>query len=504
MLKHRSGLFLTSAMMAIAAATMGGAVLAVPVPAVARAAPESFADLANALLPSVVNISTTEKIDPTKARPEMPEMPQLPPGSPFEDMFKEFFENQMPQGKARKATSMGSGFVIDAAKGYIVTNNHVIADADEINVVLHDDQTIKAELVGSDPKLDIALLKIPTQGVSLKAVEFGDSDNIRVGDWVLAIGNPFGLGGTVTAGIISARARDINAGPYDDFLQTDASINRGNSGGPMFNIDGKVIGINTAIFSPSGGSVGIGFAIPANLVKPIVEQLSEYGHTRRGWLGVRIQDVNQDIAESLGLNKAQGALVAEVTPKGPAAVAGIQQGDIILEFDGKTVDGMRRLPRIVAETKINKSVPVILWRDGKKQTVMASVGELEKAENDGLISDESAKKPDVGTPEQEKGQALKGLGLTVSDISPLLRSRYQIADTRKGVVVTDIAEDGPAADKDIRPGDVIAEVNQQEVTSPKDVEGRIEEARKMGRSRVLMLIDRAGTLRFVALEISTK
>lgn len=489
-------------LMMLAGAMPVAVTLAVPAPAVARAAPESFADMASALLPSVVNISTSEKIDPAKAAQDMPEMPQFPPGSPFEEMFKDFFENQMPKGKVRKATSMGSGFIVDAAKGYIVTNNHVIADADEINVILHDDRSVKAELVGHDPKLDIAVLKIPTQGLDLKAVEFGDSDAIRVGDWVLAIGNPFGLGGTVTAGIISARARDINAGPYDDFLQTDASINRGNSGGPMFGTDGKVIGVNTAIFSPSGGSVGIGFAIPANLVKPVVDQLVEYGHTRRGWLGVRIQDVNEDIADSLGLKKAQGALVAEVTPKGPADKAGIKQGDVILEFDGKSVEGMRRLPRIVAETKISRMVPVTIWRDGKKQTVMSSVGELEKAETDGLMNDDSGKKPATPAPQEADGSAIKVLGLSVGDITPALRTRYQIAETRQGVVITDINADGPAADKDLRVGDVIAEVNQQEVTSPKDIETRIADARKMGRTRVLMLIDRAGTLRFVAVDIS--
>ena len=485
-------------------ALAGGGMMA-PAPVLARATPESFADLAENLLPSVVNISTTQKIETPKNKPQLPEIPQLPPGSPFEEMFRDFFENQqMPEGKTRKATSLGSGFVVDAAKGYIVTNNHVIADADEINVVLHNDRTIKAELIGHDPKLDIALLKIPTEGLSLKAVEFGDSDVIRVGDWVLAIGNPFGLGGTVTAGIISARARDINAGPYDDFLQTDASINRGNSGGPMFNVDGKVIGINTAIFSPSGGSVGIGFAIPANLVKPVVDQLVEYGRTRRGWLGVRIQEVTQDIAESLGLDKAQGALVAEVTDKGPAGVAGIRQGDIILQFDGKTVENMRRLPRVVAETKINKSVPVVIWRDGKRQTVMAAVGELEKAEKDGLINEDDTAKPGKPGVEEKTGNSIKALGVTLSEITPNLRAKYQIGDNRKGVVIVDVAADGPASDKDLRPGDVIAEVNQQEVKAPSDVDARLEDARKMGRNRVLMLVDRAGTLRFVALEFTAK
>jgi serine protease Do len=283
--------------------------------AFAKSAPDSFADLAQKLLPSVVNISTTQVIE---GRPGM-ELPKLPPGSPFEDFFKEFFDRNQPEQRSRRATSLGSGFIVDA-KGYIVTNNHVIQEADEITVILHDDTRLKAELVGRDTKTDLAVLKVKSTA-KLSAIKFGDSDSARVGDWVMAIGNPFGLGGTVTAGIISARGRDINAGPYDDFIQTDASINRGNSGGPMFNLRGRLIGINTAIFSPSGGSVGIGFAIPSSTARPVIKQLIKHGQVLRGWLGVHIQAVTEEIAETLGLKDATGALVASIIPGGPAEKA---------------------------------------------------------------------------------------------------------------------------------------------------------------------------------------
>ncbi|HJS32758.1 MAG TPA: Do family serine endopeptidase, partial [Alphaproteobacteria bacterium] len=317
---------------------------------------QGFADLAERLLPAVVNISTTQTVrqdrnqqqgpqqGPQGERRRGPEVPQFPPGSPFEEFFREFFDRQgRPDAPPRRTQSLGSGFVIDST-GYVVTNNHVIAEADEIKVILHDDTQLAAKVIGRDPKTDLAVLKVEPSK-PLTAVKFGNSDQTRVGDWVVAIGNPFGLGGTVTAGIVSARARDINAGPYDDFIQTDASINRGNSGGPMFNLAGEIIGINTAIYSPSGGSVGIGFAIPANLAKPVIDQLRVSGKVRRGWLGVQIQSVTDEIAESLGLNKARGALVARVTENSPAAKGKIESGDVILKFDGKDVTEMRRLPR---------------------------------------------------------------------------------------------------------------------------------------------------------------
>src|SRR6202035_774285 len=312
-----------------------------------------------------------------------PEIPMFPPGSPFEQFFKDFLNRNRPgpggKGEAqpspeRRMQSLGSGFIIDAS-GLVVTNNHVIDGADEITVTLQDNTSLKAKVLGRDESGDIALLQVSTDK-PLPAVHFGDSDSGRVGDWVLAIGNPFGLGGTVTAGIVSARGRDIRQGPYDDFIQTDAAINRGNSGGPLFNMDGQVIGMNTAIYSPSGGSIGIGFSIPANMVKPVVAQLKDFGHPRRGWLGVRIQQVTPDIAESLGLKDATRAMVAGVNDGGPADKAQIRNGDIILSFNGQNVKEMRNLPLIVAQTEIGKSVPLVVWRDGKQVTLQAVVGEL--------------------------------------------------------------------------------------------------------------------------------
>lgn len=352
-------------------------------------APRSFADLSEILLPAVVNISSTTKVMAPTA--EMPEMPEFPEGSPFNEFFKDFMERGMGgQGQAMPATSLGSGFIIDAQKGLVVTNNHVVKDADQVRVILNDDTTLDAKIVGKDDKTDLAVLQVDPGKHKLSQVPFGDSDVMRVGDWVVAIGNPFGLGGTVTAGIISARQRDIHAGPYDDFIQTDASINKGNSGGPMFNLKGEVIGINTAIYSPSGGSVGIGFAIPSDLAKPVIDQIIKYGRTRRGWMGVKIQTITDDIAQSMGLKSTQGALVADVTKDGPAEEAKIKSGDIILEFNGQKLDAMRQLPRIVAETPIGEKVPVKILRGDQIMTLSLKIGELEKAEDDGLIEDASA------------------------------------------------------------------------------------------------------------------
>ena len=356
-------------------------------PAYARPAPDSFADLAAKLLPAVVNISSTQDCRRVRGGPGAgPEIPMFPPGSPFEQFFKDFLnrnrrraaraavngDNQPPPPE-RRMQSLGSGFIIDPS-GLVVTNNHVIEGADEITVTLQDNTSLKAKVLGRDETGDIALLQVKPDK-PLPAVQFGDSDAERVGDWVLAIGNPFGLGGTVTAGIVSARGRDIHQGPYDDFIQTDAAINRGNSGGPLFNMDGQVIGMNTAIYSPSGGSIGIGFSIPANMVKAVVAQLKDFGHPRRGWLGVRIQQVTPDIAESLGLQDATGAMVAGVNDGGPADKAKIHNGDIILKFNGQDVKEMRSLPRIVADSDVGKSVPVLLWRDGKQVTVQATLAE---------------------------------------------------------------------------------------------------------------------------------
>jgi len=456
------------------------------VPADARTPPDSFADLAEKLLPAVVNISTTQVIE---GRPGV-EMPRVPPGSPFEEFFKEFFERNRPQQQQRRATSLGSGFFIDTS-GYVVTNNHVIQDADEITVVLHDDTRLEAEVVGRDPKTDLAVLKVdPPAG--LTAVEWGDSDDSRVGDWVIAIGNPFGLGGTVTTGIISARGRDINAGPYDDFLQTDASINRGNSGGPMFNLDGGVIGVNTAIFSPSGGSIGIGFAIPSNSGQAVVRQLIEHGTVRRGWLGVHIQAVTDEIAETLGLEDAEGALVASVIEDGPAEKAGIKNGDVILEFDGKKVEEMRRLPRIVADTEVGRSVDVKVWREGRATEVEVEIGALEEGEKQLAAR---------GSGRRDTSDAVEVLGLTLAGIDDKLRERFNLDGDAKGVVVTDVDAAGTAAEKGVRPGDVVVEVSQDEVSTPGEVAAKIDEAREAGRRSVLFLLEGQGGLRFVALRI---
>ena len=349
------------------------------VPAAARG-PEGIADVAEQVIDAVVNVSTKQSVDLSSGA-----MPQLPPGSPFEEFFEEFFKNRRGQGgqngqngqtpSPRRVNSLGSGFIIDTS-GLVVTNNHVIADADEVNVILNDGTTLKAEVIGRDQKTDLALLKVtPTK--PLKAVKFGDSDKLRLGEWVIAIGNPFSLGGTVTAGIVSARNRDIQSGPYDNYIQTDAAINRGNSGGPLFNLNGEVIGVNTAIISPSGGSIGIGFAVPSKTVVPVVDQLREFKEVRRGWLGVRIQQVSDEIAESLSIKPARGALIAGIDEKGPAKPAGIEPGDVVVKFDGKDIKEMRDLPKIVADTPVGKDVEVIIIRKGKEEKKTVKLGRLE-------------------------------------------------------------------------------------------------------------------------------
>ncbi len=460
-------------------------------------APNSFADIVAPLLPAVVNISSTQKTpDFTKT---IPDMPQFPEGSPFEEFFEEFMERGHRRGMPiMPQSSLGSGFVIDAENGYIITNNHVVRDAQEIRVTFHDDVTIPATLIGTDDKTDLAVLKVDTDK-ELTAVKFGDSDILRVGDWIVAIGNPFGLGGTVTAGIVSARQRNINAGPYDDFIQTDASINRGNSGGPMFDLNGEVIGINTAIFSPSGGSVGIGFAIPSTLAKPVIDQIIQYGRTRRGWLGVRIQQVTDEIAESLGLEKPMGALVANITKDGPAAAAGLKSGDIILELNGHHVSEMRELPRLVAETAIESTVQIIFWRDGKKLTSEVKIGELEKAENDGLMSEgyQSNAPKTVGV-------EIENLGFAVKNITDTMRSDYAIDDSVKGVVISNVDPKSEAARKGLFEGDVIVEINQIPATSPDEVNNIVKAAKQSGKPSILLLINREGEVRFLALKLETK
>lgn len=459
-----------------------------PLPAAAKSAPESFADLAEKLLPSVVNISSTQVVREDRG----PQAPQLPEGSPFGDSFREFFNRN--QGAPRRATSLGSGFII-STDGLVVTNNHVIDGADEITVTLSDDTQHSAELVGRDPKTDLALLRIDADRV-LPAVPFGDSTKSRVGDWVVAIGNPFGLGGTVTAGIISARQRDINQGPYDSFIQTDASINRGNSGGPMFNMDGEVIGVNTAIFSPTGGSVGVGFSVPSSIVSRVISQLQQFGQTRRGWLGVRIQTVTDEIAESIGLDGTRGALVSSVTDKGPAEAGGIKAGDVILSFDSKPVDSMRELPRIVAETDIGKSVPVEVWRDERQQTVAIKIGELEEE-----VPVLASTGPRGNAVEPEEA-AIDDLGVSVTSITDEMRQQFNLPNELQGVVITAVEPNSAAAEKSLRPGDVIVEVSQEEVKTPGQIAEKIREARDADRSSVLLKINRNGDRRFVAVRIN--
>ncbi len=459
-------------------------VLASPVRAADR--PDSFADLAERLSPAVVNISTSTVIKDDNG----PSLPRFPEGSPFEDFFKEFED----RGQSRRAQSLGSGFIIDAS-GIVVTNNHVIENADKISVILANDEVFEAELIGRDQKTDIAVLKIDPGSSTLTAVSFGDSDKLRVGDWVMAIGNPFGLGGTVTAGIVSARGRDIGSGPYDDFIQTDASINRGNSGGPLFNLDGEVIGINTAIFSQTGGSVGIGFAISANLATQVVQQLQDFGRTRRGWLGVFIQEVTDDIAESLGLESANGALVASVTEDGPADQAGLQAGDVILKFDGKNVEKSRDLPRIVAETAVEKTVEVELVRNGKKLVRTVTLGELEQAENGGLLTS----KTEPGSPE-----TLEDIGLAVAPLDETVAEQFDLEADENTVVVVDVAETGPAGQRGIQPGDIIRRINQAAVTSVKQLADKIREAKQSGRRGVLMLVESGGQTRFVQVSFESE
>ncbi len=465
--------------------------LAGPQPTRAGPPQISFADIVDRVGPAVVNIATTKAV-PRGQNPAFP-FPEPPPGSPFEDFFREFFDrNRPPEQTPQRQASLGSGFVVDPA-GYVVTNNHVIAEADEISVIFGDDTTYSAKLVGRDQKTDLALLKIDGDK-PFPAVTFGDSDHIRVGDWIIAIGNPFGLGSTVTAGIVSARKRDIHAGPYDDFLQVDAPINKGNSGGPTFNLNGEVIGINTAIFSPSGGNVGIGFAIPSNLALPVIRSLKADGKVKRGWLGVRIQTVTEEIADSLGLDGAAGALVASVTPGGPAEQAKIEAGDVILEFDGKKIDRMRGLPRIVAETPIGEAAKVVVWRHGERKTFDVTLGELpEEAELAALTESEA------NTPSSAD---IEALGVTVATITDELKTRFQLAEDIKGVVIMSVADGGAASHESLRAGDVIVEVGQEEVHSPPEVAAKVSQARQDEKKSVLLLIDRQGDLRFVALRLA--
>ncbi|MZR32067.1 Do family serine endopeptidase [Sneathiella sp. DP05] len=473
---------------AISTLTVFTLMMVFAVGAKARGAPDSFADLVETLSPAVVNISTTQTVKSPSGG-----FPKLPEGHPFEDFFKEFGNrDKNGEQRERKATSLGSGFVIDAKDGYVITNNHVIDGAEEIKVIFKDGESVAATLVGTDPKTDIAVLKVDPEEYPLVDVGWGDSDKSRVGDWVLAIGNPYGLGGTVTAGIISARGRDIRSGPYDDYIQTDASINKGNSGGPLFNMDGEVIGINTAIFSQSGGSIGIGFSVPSELAIPVVEQLIEFGKTSRGWLGVVIQPVTEEIAEGLDLKDTDGVLVAGVPEDGPAFKAGIKAGDVILKFNGETVSEPRELSRLVAESKVGSKVTVDLWRSGKTVTKEVTLGELEKAE--------TAMANGSSTPSSTDKVELLGMELAL--VNDRMREQFNMGPDASGVVVTDVDPNSEAAEKGIRPGDIVAEAQLEPVSSPEQMKDRIAEIQETDKKSVLLLLKRGDNSRFIALKLN--
>ena len=453
---------------------------------------ELFAQLAARSVEVVVNISTTQggAVPPPKAGAEA----QAPnPGSQLDELFRDFFGNRGApggqEGLAPPAASLGSGFIVDPS-GLIVTNNHVIANAERITVTLSDNSALEAHVIGRDPISDLALLKVEAER-PLPAAQWGDSTKTRVGDWVLAIGNPFGLGGTVTSGIISATARHIHAGPYDDFLQTDASINRGNSGGPMFNLSGEVIGINTAIYSPSGGSIGIGFAIPSASARPIVDQLRATGKVVRGWIGAQIQPVTDDIAEAIGLDKSRGAMIASIDSGSPAALAKLQPGDVILTYNGRAVERSRQLPRLVADTSPDKMVKLSIWRDGKPHDFDVKLAPFDP--------NRAASSP---PPEPEKPKpppAVDALGLKLARLTADLRRQFSLPETAKGVVVTDVPPSSAAAAKGLRPGDLVIAIASAPVATPEEIQQKAALAKKSGRKELLVRIERDGITRFVAL-----
>lgn len=435
----------------------------------------SFADLVEKVSPAVVSIRVDEEVSAQSSN--MPDLP-FPPGSPFEKFFRDL-QPQGPDGKprSRHATALGSGFLI-SADGYIVTNNHVVGDGKDITVIRDDGTEMPAKLIGKDPKTDLALVKVESKK-PFSYVVFGDSGNVRVGDWVLAVGNPFGLGGTVTTGIVSARGREIGAGPYDDFIQIDASINKGNSGGPTFDVYGNVVGVNTAIFSPTGGSVGIGFAIPSSIAKNVIAQLKKDGKVTRGWLGVTIQQVDDDMAASLSLDKARGALVAQVGEKSPAEAAGIKTGDVILSVNGRQMEDVRAVSRTVADLQPDTDAEIIVWRDGREKTIDVEIGVF--PEN-----------PQMAAAAETGGEAetatTEALGLA-------------LAESPDGVVVRSVDPDSDAAEKGVRPGDVIVKVSGRDVKKPADVVSGVEEAKKAGKSSVLLLLRSQDQQRFVAITL---
>lgn len=464
------------------------------------AAPDSFAPIVEPLMPAVVNISTTQKM-PQQAQTMGPMLnfdglPDTPQNRQLKELFRQFNAphsgGQMPD---KEATSLGSGFVIDAS-GYVVTNNHVIGDADEIRVIFPDNTRYPATLVGRDPKTDLALLKIKSDK-PFPAVNFGDSDALHVGDWVIAVGNPFGLGGSVSAGIVSARGRNINAGPFDDFIQTDAAINRGNSGGPLFNSKGEVVGINSAIFSPTGGNIGIGFAIPSAMAKTVVESLKKDGVIRRGWLGVKIQLVSDEIANSLGLGKPRGALVLEVGKDSPAVNSGLAAGDVIIKFDGRAIDEMRKLPRYVAETKIGKKVDLVVWRKGKEVTINTSVGELP---GDGAANASGKANKKTGDDAVPSTKELV-LGMRLVPITPQLRAQFQLKASVRGLIVDALDGTAEGAKRGLRPGDIIMDANQTTVETIDVLRAALKDAKKAGHDFALLRVARGADVMFVTVSV---
>ena len=486
--------------MALCAADAGFA------PQAFAAPPQDFSSTVKPLMPAVVNISTTVEIPQDKRMPGMG-------GSPLEELFRQFLEEQQGGGgRPRKGSSLGSGFLIsqEGNVAYVVTCNHVVADADEIKVTLHEGDDFKAEIVGRDPRTDLALLKF-TCDKKLTTVPWGDSTKADVGQWLIAIGNPFGLSSTVTIGIISSTGRDIGARPtsrdgrfadyVDGYIQTDASINMGNSGGPMFNTNGEVIGISTAIFSPNGGNIGIGFGIPSDLAKQVIAQLREFGKTKRGWLGVRIQLVTPEIASSLGLKKPWGALVGEISPKSPAAKAGVVTGDVILKFNGHDIKESRMLPRMVGEAPIGKDAPLVVWRDGKEITLTLKVGEFEQAESDGLLGDSEEEAEAKPTP---NGPQI--LGMAVKPLTLEQRKRFGVDDEAiTGLVITNLDPRSEAADKGLRPGDVLVEITSERLKikpkSADDLQKFVATAKKEKRKQLLLLVNRQGSPRYLTLSL---
>lgn len=454
------------------------------------ALPGSLADVVEKVAPAVVSIQVEKKIGGmSMGGGRLPDnMPEFFKRFFGDERFQDFFgmpnQEQVPE---RRVGGIGSGFIIDP-EGYIVTNNHVAEDADKITVTLQGGKTFDAELIGADPKTDLALVKVEADE-PLPYVEWGDSDTARVGDWIIAVGNPFGLGQTVTTGIISARGRSIGAGPYDDFLQVSAPINRGNSGGPTLDTHGRVIGVNTAIFSPSGGSVGIGFAIPSNMAADVVAQLKEHGKVERGWLGVMIQSVNEDLAAGLNLPSAEGAIVSQVTPGGPAEKAGIRQGDVIIAVNGERIEEMRELPRVIAGIEAGDTASIEIWRDGREMTVDAAIGSMPEEQQ-------------VAASDERGGGTEDALGLRLAQLDAATRERLGLEDSVEGVLITGVRSDSPAADKGLSAGDVIVSVENQRVTSPADVRERIAAAKKDDRKALVMLVARDAQQRFVALPLT--